>query len=522
MVTRAPPTSTAGAAVDPLGDGSTPLTLAEERLQLALEAANAVVWDWDLATGDCACFGNLHAILGVRSDTIRGTIGAFRDRVHPEDRARVGRLIDQAARHRAPFEAECRVVRDDGSVRWVKANGRYHYSPAGDPVRMLGITVDVTARRRAEDERRRWERRFSEFFEALPQTCYFVTPAGRIADLNPAASQAWGYSREELAGKPLGTIIAPELHPRMWEIVEHWKRTGQFRNEEMVVVTKSGERRTVLVSAGGVRNADGTLLHSASVQVDITERKRAEEELLRLNEAVAHMDRVAAMGEMAAALAHEVRQPLTALISNAEAAAAFLRAPEPDLGEVRSALAEIIDDGSRVGAVVRNLRAIFQKEVGPRRELDVNRVVAELGRLATKHLVLRGARLALDLSPEQLIVLGEESLLQQVVVNLVNNGLDAMDGIPAADRLLTIRTALAGDGERAVILVEDRGPGVPPDEIAKLFTRFHTTKRDGLGMGLCVCRNIVASFGGRIGYEPAPERGAVFRVELPLSRRRAV
>jgi PAS domain S-box-containing protein len=502
------------------GQDTTPLTLAEERLQLALEAATAVAWDWNLATGDWVCCGNLPEILGTPGETMTGTIEDFRDLVHPDDRARVAGLLGQAAQQRSAFEAEFRVVRDDGTVRWLKSNGRCHYAANDEPARMLGIAVDVTARQTAEDERRSWERRFSQFFDALPQTCYFVLPTGHIADLNPAASRAWGYSREELAGKPLGTIIAPELHPRMLELVEHWKRTGQFRNEEMIVVTKSGERRTVLVSAGGVRDASGTLLHSASVQVDITERKEAERELLALNEAIARMDRLASMGEMAAALAHEVRQPLTALISNATAAAQFLDAPAPDLDEVRAALAEIIDDGQRVGAVVQNLRGIFQKQAAARHELDVNRVVEQLGELAGKHGVLRGAQLSLDLSADPVPVMGDESLLQQVVVNLINNGLDAMRDLPPGDRALTIRTAIAGD--RGVIRVEDSGPGVPEAEVPRLFTRFHTTKPDGLGMGLCVCRGIVGSLGGRIDHEHGSGRGAVFRIELPLCPRTAV
>lgn len=498
------------------GQDTTPLTLAEERLQRALEAATAVALDWNLATGDWVCCGNLPEILGTPGETMTGTIEDFRDLMHPDDRARVAGLLGQAAQQRSVFEAEFRVVRDDGAVRWVESTGRFRYAPGGEAERMLGIAVDVTA----EQERGHRERRFSQFFEALPQTCYLVTPTGHIADLNPAASRAWGYGKDELAGQPLATIIAPELHAKMWALVEQWNRTGVLRNEEMIVVTKSGERRTVLVSAGALRDAGGTLLHSASVQVDITERREAERELLALNEAIARMDRLASMGEMAAALAHEVRQPLTALISNATAAAQFLEAPAPDLAEVRAALAEIIDDGRRVGAVVQNLRGIFQKQAAPRHELDVNRVVEQLGELAGKHGVLRGARLSLDLSPDPVPVMGDESLLQQVIVNLINNGLDAMRDLPPGDRALTIRTAIAGD--RGVIRVEDSGPGVPEAEVPRLFTRFHTTKPDGLGMGLCVCRGIVGSLGGRIDHEHGAEGGAVFQIELPLAPRPAV
>ena len=232
-----------------------------------------------------------------------------------------------------------------------------------------------------------------------------------------------------------------------------------------VTLIKSGARRTVLVSAGVVRDANGRPVHSASVQVDITELRQAEREVLKLNEAVAHRDRVASMAEMAAALAHEVRQPLTALISNAEAAAQFLDTPEPDLGEARSALAEIIADGNRVNAVVRNLRGIFQKQAAPGRVLDVNQVVRDLGRLAQKQLVVRGTHLTLDLSPEPVPVLAEENLLQQVIVNLMNNALDAMEAQPAHTRSLAIRTTIAPAANAGVIRVVDSGPGVPEEEV---------------------------------------------------------
>ena len=502
------------------GEDGTPLTLVEERLQLALEAANALAWDWDVATGLCACIGNLHGLLGIPSDALSGTLDELSVWVHADDRATIIERLRQAARDQTVFEAEFRLVRQDGSCCWVKAKGRCHYGPAGNAQRMLGITIDISARRRAEEERRHWEHRFSEFFEALPQTCYFVTPTDHIADLNPAASRAWGYSKEELAGKPLSTIVAPEMHARMREMLEQWRSTGTLRDEEIVIVTKSGARRTVLVSAGVVRDANGRPVHSASVQVDITELRQAEREVMKLNEAIAHRDRVASMAEMAAALAHEVRQPLTALISNAEAAAQFLDTPEPDLGEARSALAEIIADGNRVNAVVKNLRGIFQKQAAPGCVLDVNQVVRDLGRLAQKQLVVRGTHLTLDLSPEPVPVLAEENLLQHVIVNLMNNALDAMEAQPAHTRSLAIRTTIAAATNAGVIQVVDSGPGVPADEIPKLFGHFHTTKRDGLGMGLCVCRNIVRSLGGRIGYEAGAGRGAVFRVEIPLSLNR--
>jgi PAS domain S-box-containing protein len=497
------------------------LALAKQRLDLALQSANAVAWDWDLASGRWACFGALKTVLGLDTNLIEGSIDDFRAWVHPDDRERINALVQEIFRSRRPFETEFRTVHRDGSARWVTSHGQVHCSETGTPERMLGIAVDVTARRAADTDGARWARRFHQFFEALPQICYFVDPDGTIADANPAACQAWGYGRQEIAGRPLATIIPLDLHERMWGLVERWRRTGRFSNEEMAIVTRTGERRTVLVSAGAVRDAAGNLLHSASVQTDITERKQAERELLELNAAIAHMNRVASMGEMAAALAHEVRQPLAALIGNAEAAQQILEHPAPNLDEVRSALADVIEEGNRLAGVVRNLRAVFRKETAPPRELDLNRVVGDIARLARTHLLLRGTQLVVDLAPEPVPVCGDESLLQQVIVNLLNNGVEAMERTPVAVKTLTVRTAADPASGTGMVRVEDVGPGIPPDEVPRLFTRFHTTKPDGLGMGLCVCQNIVQSLGGRISHEHGATRGATFQIALPLSTDRA-
>ncbi len=247
------------------------------------------------------------------------------------------------------------------------------------------------------------------------------------------------------------------------------------------------------------------------------ERNRAANELLELNSAIAHLNRVASMGQMTASLAHELGQPLTAILNNAQAAQDFAGRPQPDLEEIRAALDDIIEDGNRAGSIVQNLRALFRKHTTSPHDLDLNQMVNDVGRLVKSDAVMRGVKLQLVLSPDPVRVRGDEVPLQQVLVNLVRNGMDAMEQNAPQDRILAVRTTVRTEQDRGIVRVEDNGPGIREQDKAKLFTPFFTTKSNGLGMGLSICRSIVQSLGGRISLEDRSGPGAVFLVELPLT-----
>ena len=251
--------------------------------------------------------------------------------------------------------------------------------------------------------------------------------------------------------------------------------------------------------------------------VDITERKRAEKELLQLHDSLAQMNRVASMGQMLASLAHELGQPLTALLSNAQAAERFARGPKPDLEEIRSALTDITEDGARAGAILHNLRAMFKKHPTTPHEVDLNQIVNDVLRLVKNEARLRGVQLTVALPPHPVGARGDEIPLEQVLVNLISNGMDAMEQLPVEQRILTVKTALRTDNGCGIIRVEDHGPGIAEPARAKLFTPFYSTKDKGLGIGLSICQAIVHSLGGRISYQSRSEPGAVFEIELPLS-----
>jgi PAS domain S-box-containing protein len=251
--------------------------------------------------------------------------------------------------------------------------------------------------------------------------------------------------------------------------------------------------------------------------LNITERKRAESELQHHREELAHVTRVSTMGELATSLAHELNQPLGAILSNAEAAGLFLQADPPALNEVRDILADICKDDQRASEIIRGMRSLLRKQKLARQSLDINKAVEEVLKLlridaATRKVAMKFERTE-DLPP----VWGDRVHLQQVLLNLVLNGMEALAGVPEEGRQLVVRIGPGDDGT-VKIAVSDSGPGIPADKLPKLFEPFLTTKKEGMGMGLSIARTIVESHQGQIWAENNSGVGATFYVTLPVSK----
>ena len=255
---------------------------------------------------------------------------------------------------------------------------------------------------------------------------------------------------------------------------------------------------------------------SLVVQLDITQRKQSELERTRSRTEIYHLNRVAAMGQLAASLAHELSQPLAAIMSNAEAAQRFAGRPNPDMLEIREALDDITRDDKRARAVIQGMRAMLKKENVVIEPVDLNQIATSVVQMVRNEATLRGMRIELALSSTDVVVKGDQIALQQVVLNLASNGLDAMMDT-TAERRLILRTTSQPDSSVGTIWVEDTGPGVPMDARDKLFQPFFTTKSTGLGMGLSICHTIVESLNGRINLKNQNGKGAAFFVELPLA-----
>ena len=369
-----------------------------------------------------------------------------------------------------------------------------------------------------------------QLFAIIPQYCYILSPSFFILNINAAITRALGYSEGDLIGRSFAEHCAPECLLKLQELVERWSAEREVFNEEIAVLAKDGRRHIVLLSLAPILDPDGNILALSAIATDDTEReasekelhearqqlRRAEDERIAMLEEISHLNRAASMGQMAASLAHELAQPLSAILSNAQAAARFANRPAPNLEEIRGALAEIIEDDERARSFLQNMRAMFQKQKISRSAIDLNVILREVGRILRNSARRKGVQIRLNPSPEPVVVLGEAIAVQQIVLNLANNGIDAVQCRPSRERLLTLTTALRTETGSGMIQVEDNGCGVPYENRPKLFVPFFTTKRDGLGLGLSICRSVIEALDGRITLVEREEPGTLFEVEFPL------
>jgi len=242
--------------------------------------------------------------------------------------------------------------------------------------------------------------------------------------------------------------------------------------------------------------------------------READAEKQRQRETLAHVGRVATMGELTASLVHELNQPLAAILTNAEAGERLLGRDAPPLDQVRQILTDIRTDDKRAVEIIRGVRGFLRRHEITKSTIDLNETVEEILRLMRREAIARGVEMRFARPEKSVCVSGNRVQLQQVVMNLVLNGLEAMSAVPADERRITLQVDGTADGA-ATMVVADRGPGVPPDKLSRLFEPFYTTKKDGLGMGLSIARSIIEAHGGRISATNNPEAGATFCVTLP-------
>ncbi len=377
---------------------------------------------------------------------------------------------------------------------------------------------DVIAAAQLPPQLRASEQRFRAVVEAVPSAILLVDDNGTIALANAQAETVFGYPREELIAKPVELLIPERFRE------SHAGRRGGYAADprpramgagrELFARRKGGREISVEVALSPMPTEIG-LFVLASV-VDISERLRTERETARQRDELAHLSRVAMLGKLSGSLAHELNQPLTAILSNAQAAQRYLAQSPPRIDMVGEILSDIVKSDHRAGAVIQRLRSMLRKEDAQRHPLDINDVVEESLRLMRSDLVNRNVVIGTDLADALPAVNGDRNQLQQVLLNLVINGCDAMDG-RESDRRLLARTRTTADG-RVEVSVTDRGAGIPAADLERIFEPFVTTKASGLGLGLAICRSIVEAHGGRLWATNNADGGATLHCEFPAGR----
>jgi len=374
---------------------------------------------------------------------------------------------------------------------------------------------DVIAVGQLAAQLRASELRFRAVVEAVPSAILLVNDKGIITLANAQAETVFGYERAELVATPVEKLVPERFRRSHVGLRAGYAGDPQPRamgvGRELFACRKDGSEVPVEVALSPMRTGDRL---SVLVSVaDITQRRQVEQASARQRDELAHLSRVAMLGELSGSLAHELNQPLTAILSNAQAAQRYLAQSPPRVDKLAEILTDIVKSDHRAGAVIQRLRSLLRKEEAQRHPLDVNEVVEESLRLMRSDLLNRQVVVSSELARELPAVNGDRTQLQQVLLNLLINGCDAMDGHRSDNRLI-IRTQGTANGN-VEVSVADKGAGIPSADLERIFEPFVTTKSHGLGLGLAICRSIVEAHGGRLWATNNPDRGATLHCELP-------
>ena len=620
----------------------------EQQMALATEAAKLGVWVRDLVRNEIWANENWRVLFGFDL-TERLNLDKFLLRLHPEDRETFLAAVAKATHGNGHYYAEFRVVLPDGKTRWIVSRGRVEFNGGGKPVRVRGVSSDITVRKQAEAElwhsaefkraildsvaahiavlngegvivavnarwqefaressarsgepapntgmgtnylevcrhsfgdsaevaraahdgilavllgrmknftleyacdspqQRRWflmtvtplgspgesvvvahvditDRKQTEeanrnstelmaaIFNSIPGLLYLYTEDGRLVRWNRQHEVMTGYTAEELLNfraedwyDAEDRLTLARVFPKVF--------TEGYAEAEMKLIHKHGEK--VPYALTGTKVIIDGKPYLVGIGINLSGRKQAEAETARQRTELAHLSRVTMLGELSGSMAHELNQPLTAILSNAQAAQRFLAHENADLNEVRDILKDIVEQDNRAGEIIRRLRLLLKKGEVHHLPLDLNDVVQEVLKLMRSDLVNHSMTDHTLLGPDLPLVQGDRVQLQQVLLNLIMNACDAMSGNPPADRRLVVRTELSGN-DGVCVSVSDDGTGIAPDKLEQIFEPFYTTKSHGLGLGLSVCRTIISAHGGKLWAAPGMESGAVFSFTIPV------
>jgi PAS domain S-box-containing protein len=404
----------------------------------------------------------------------------------------------------------------DGGKRYVSVSGLPVFDERGRFIGYRGVGRHITDRKRAEAALRASEERWRAMFEIAPVGIATIDfERRRYLTANQSFQRMTGYTEAELRNLTTLELTHEDDRAAMQERIDSGT-VGVLQRKRYR--RKNGEVAWADVTSFVVPAIDSTPAFRVSVIVDISDRKRADEALQQAQADLARLNRVMLLGEMTASIAHEVNQPIAATVTNAHAGLRWLGAQPPDLEEARQALGRIVRDGSRAGEVIDRIRALVKK-VPPRRELlDVNEAIREVIALTQTEMQQNRVRLQTRLACDLPLVPADRVQLQQVIMNLLVNAVEAMAGVGDGPRELAIASG-KDDANAVFVEVQDTGPGIDPADLDRLFQSFYTTKRDGIGMGLGISRSIIEAHGGRLSAAPNQPHGAVFRFTLPAEEK---
>ena len=443
-------------------------------------------------------------LLGYSEDELRQL--SILDVTHEDDRsANSAMFMDVVSRKRPHCQIEKRYLRKDGSAVWANVRMSLISNIKGEPQMALAVTEDIGERKRSEAA----YLQLAAVVESSDDAIISKTLDGVITSWNRGAERIYGYSASEVTGKSATLLFPSRNADELRGILERVQRGEGLEHYETRQVRKDGIEIDVSLTISPMKNTSGEIIGACVITRDITELKKAAEELQAAQAQVAHMSRATTMGELAASIAHEVNQPLGAIVTNGYACLRWLNRAEPNLEEVRAAVDAMVRQGERAGEVIQKIRSLLGNRPPQMSPVDMNELVNEVLILTRNEIVRRGVAFRTELAPDLPVIKGDSVQLQQVLLNLILNALEAMSASTQPESELLITSQMEGPG-RIGVAVHDSGVGIDTKNMDRLFRPFYTTKAAGMGMGLSISRSIIEAHGGRLGRCQTPDQARPF------------
>jgi len=427
------------------------------------------------------------------------------------------RLVRATLDSRKPFrDFVYRGLSGNGSPMYVKASGKPVFDANGEFRGYRGAGSDVTEIMRAQEALRESERSARSAIDGIAGLVAIMAPNGELETVNRQVLEYFGRSFEELKNWGTSDAVHPEDLPHVDEMFTKAVASGIPYQLDQRLRRFDGEYRWFDVRGLSIRDDSGRIARWYVLMTDIEDRTRALARLEQMQSDFAHMNRVATMGQLTASITHEVKQPITATAAAAEAALHWLDRQPPNLEEARQMLADIVKDSHRAGDVIDRMRDLIKKAPPRKDRVEINGAIREVIELTYSEAVKNGISVQTQFADSLPLIQVDRVQLQQVMLNLIINAIQAMGGLAAGMRELRIATENT-ESEGVRVGVRDSGPGLSPESLSRLFEPFYTTKPEGMGMGLSICRSIIEAHGGRLWAIPCEPQGALFQFTIPAT-----